>query len=155
MSRAADVAPRLLRYRMMALRLVALSALAALLATSRPAIADTHGSAGPPAPLAAAPGGDGAGVRRVGLVLTIVGGAFALASTYLVVRGYQHRNDLNGDASIADTGYGLVIGVPALLTTLVGVALLVPNDAGSVPNTSNANPRFAELPRGLALRFAF
>ena len=62
--------------------------------------------------------------------------------------GCQAGPDL--DASIADTGYGLVIGVPLLLTTLVGVAPLVPNDAGSDPNTPNANPRFAELPRGIA-----
>ncbi|HVV16917.1 MAG TPA: hypothetical protein VHH90_06910 [Polyangia bacterium] len=139
----------------MASRLIALIALAALLAASRPAIADDHGLVGPVAPLAAAPAGGGSVGQRIGLVLTIIGGICALASAFLVVRGYQHRNDLNGDASIADTGYGLVIGVPSLLAAVVGVALLVPNDAGSDPNPPKVNPRFVELPRGLALRFVF
>ncbi len=136
-------------------RLVALGALAALFAASHPAIADNHGPAGPTAPLAAAPAGGGSVARRIGLVLTIVGGTLVLASAYLLVLGHQHRNDLNPDGSIAATGYGLVIGVPSLLTTMVGVALLAPNDAGSGPNTPNVNRRFAELPRGLTLRFAF
>jgi hypothetical protein len=139
----------------MALRLVTVIALIALLAASRPAIADNPGPAGPIAPSAAAPGGGRSVARRVGLVLTIVGGILAVGSAYLMVRGYQHRNDLNPDASIADTGYGLVIGVPALLTALVGVALLVPNDTASGRNSPNVTPRLAELPRGLALRFAF
>ena len=65
------------------------------------------------------------------------------------------RNDLNPDTSIAETGYGVVIGAPSLLMTVIGVALLAPNDAGSGPSGPNTNPRFVQLPRGLALRFTF
>jgi hypothetical protein len=133
-------------------RRVALVALAALVAAARPAIADDLAANAPAAPIAPAAVGRGGVAPRVGMALTIVGGVLTLASVYLVVRGYQHRNDLNPDASIAETGYGVVIGVPSLLTTVVGVALLIPDDAGSGPSS---HPRFAELPRGLALRFTF
>jgi hypothetical protein len=139
----------------MASRRVALLALAALVAAARPAIADDQGPHAPAPPIAQAPAAAGRVAPRVGLALTIVGGVLTLASAYLVVRGYQHRNDLNPDASIAETGYGVVIGVPSLLLTVVGVALLVPDDAGAGANGPNTNPRFAGLPRGLALRFTF
>ena len=139
----------------MASRPVTLIALAALVAAARPAIADDLGPNAPGAPVAPAPAGRGSVAPRVGMVLTIVGGVLTLASAYLIVRGYQDRNDLNPDASIAETGYGVVIGVPSLLTTVVGVALLAPNDAGAGPNSPSSNPRFVQLPRGLALRFTF
>jgi hypothetical protein len=139
----------------MASRFVALLALAALVAAARPAIADPLGSNAPAPPIAQAPAAAGSLAPRVGLVLAIVGGVLTLASTYLIVRGYQDRNDLNPDTSIAETGYGVVIGAPSLLMTVIGVALLAPNDAGSGPSGPNTNPRFVQLPRGLALRFTF
>ena len=152
-SLARAMAPRLLRHWAMASRLVAPLVLAALVAAARPASADIQGPIAPITPLAPAPAAGGA--RRVGLVLTIVGGVLVVASAFLLVRGYQHRNDLNPDASIAETGYGVLLGVPSLLTLAVGVALLAPNDAGSAPSSPNGHSQLVQLPRGLALRFTF
>lgn len=139
----------------MASRLVALIALVALVAAARPAIADDQRPDAPAPPIAHTPAPAARVAPRVGMVLAIVGGVLTLASAYLIVRGYQDRNDLNPDASIAETGYGLVVGVPSLLMTVVGVALLAPNDAGSGPGSPSTNPRLVELPRGLALRLTF
>ncbi|HMF39586.1 MAG TPA: hypothetical protein VKQ32_02770 [Polyangia bacterium] len=154
-SRLFPAALRLHHHTTVVSRFVTAVAIAAVIAAARPAIADGPVAPPTPAPVTPAAPGSRAAAPRVGTALLIIGGVLAATSTILLVNGYRHRNDINGDAAVAYGGYGLVIAAPAVLSLTVGLALAVPTDSGPGSSSPNSHPRFVQLPRGLMMRFTF
>ena len=126
---------------------ILLAIVVAILAANRPAVAD------PVLVPAPAPPTQPTGAhRRAGGVVFIVAAVLAVTSTFLLVRAYGERNDLNPDGGIADTGYGAILGLSALASLTAGVVLWLPDD----PRANQVSPVHMVLaPRGAALRFTF
>jgi hypothetical protein len=124
-----------------------LAVVVAILGANRPAVAE------PVLVPAPAPPTQPTGAhRRAGGVLFIVAAVVAATSTFLLVRAYGERNDLNPDGGIADTAYGGILGLSALATATVGLVLWLPDD----PRANQVSPPHMVLaPRGAALRLTF
>jgi hypothetical protein len=90
--------------------------------------------------------------QRAGGVVLIVAAVLAVTSTYLLVRAYGERNDLNPDGGLADTGYGTLLGLSALASLTAGVVLWLPDGPRANPVIP---PHLVLAPRGAALRFTF